>query len=320
MSAQGVFTPEYRFKFVKGSLTEGTETILPSEPGAVVKCGSGTYYPLLVTVEQLAEMFYRVKDAWFTDGEVSVTSTDGYTSTTVTMTVLGGAPPDELVSSPTGFYFYRGYYKLESFVGAGEAPYFQAAYTVNSTDYRDVDDNERAMWLPFFNEEDGDLYASPAFSPNANAFTQFMLSDLSGDPPPSYGIESTQSDSAFVTGVDLSLMFSFCVAWIDDNGSDNPFDPLNSLYVGMKFHMARSSSYAQVSTKKETPLETSAGLQLVFELASGSPACDLYRYTSGSVTGVSGSDIVLSAKKWWPYAKGNPAAPVWDETTGAELP
>ena len=320
MSAQGVFTPEYRFKFVKGSLTEGTETILPTEPGAVVKCGSGTYYPLLVTIEELAEMFYRVKDAWFTEGEVNISYTAGEDTVTGTMTVLGGAPPDELVSSPTGFYFWRGYHKLESFVGAGEAPYFQAAYTVNSTDYQDVDDNERVMWLPFFNELDGDFYASAAFSPNALGFTTYMSADLSGASVPSHGIESTSSDSALVTGVELALMFSFNVAWIDDNESGNPFDPLNSLYVGLLFQMQGLGGYVRVSTRRAAPLETTAGIQLVFEMVSGSPACDLYRDDGEDVTSVSGSDLVIAAQKWWPYAKENPAEPVWDDSSGAKLP
>jgi len=110
------------------------------------------------------------------------------------------------------------------------------------------------------------------------------------------------------------------VAWVDDNGTGNPFDPLNSLYVGLLFRMQGLGSYVQVSTKKAAPLDTTAGIRLVFEMASGSPSCDLYRNGSSAVTSVSGSDLVITAQKWWPYAKENPAEPVWDDTSGAKLP
>lgn len=59
MSAQGVFTNNYRVKFVEKS---GSEV------------GNGTAFPMLVTLDQLAEILYRVKDAWFTSGQILTTS------------------------------------------------------------------------------------------------------------------------------------------------------------------------------------------------------------------------------------------------------
>ena len=51
---------EPRVKYVKGwHTTDGTD---PGD-GSAVECGEGTAYPLEVTVDQLAEIFYRVKDA-----------------------------------------------------------------------------------------------------------------------------------------------------------------------------------------------------------------------------------------------------------------
>ena len=65
MSA-GIYTNDLRFAFVNGWLTGGTD---PADGS--VECGPGTAFPMEVTLDQVAEIFYRVKDAWFTGGSAS---------------------------------------------------------------------------------------------------------------------------------------------------------------------------------------------------------------------------------------------------------
>ena len=72
MSAQGVYTNELRVTFVDGQET-------PTPDVGFVACGAGTGFPMEVTgantrekFDKIAEIMYRVKDAWFTAGSLRV--------------------------------------------------------------------------------------------------------------------------------------------------------------------------------------------------------------------------------------------------------
>ena len=173
MSAQGVFTPEYRVEFIESE-----------------DCGDGTEFPLLVTLDQLAEILYRVRDAWFTAGELT------YTLAGFPISISTADPPsvgalrvigdlvsgDEILSA-------RGYFVEDTAVVAPWEPYFGEAYTPSyPTIYvRDVSDNERALWIPSTEL----TWGSPSFPYTAGsiewgtAFAHFLYS---------YGNTSSSTD------------------------------------------------------------------------------------------------------------------------------
>lgn len=101
--SEAVFTAEKRVTFVKGWLTGGTD---PADGS--VECGDGTIYPMEVTLDQAAEIFYRVKKARITSGGFSASGTFEYYypvsdygyrfEYTTTSEVTSADPPDDSVS------------------------------------------------------------------------------------------------------------------------------------------------------------------------------------------------------------------------------
>jgi hypothetical protein len=78
---QGVYTPDLRIKFVEGRthavyyLDENGDPLpynedFSSYTDGKYKVGDGTRFPLEATLEQIAEMFYRVSDAKFAGGQL----------------------------------------------------------------------------------------------------------------------------------------------------------------------------------------------------------------------------------------------------------
>lgn len=67
---EAVFTNEYRVNFVSGQITNGTPD------AGFVACGDFTEYCMEVTLDQLAEILYRVKDAWFVSGSIAGENSD----------------------------------------------------------------------------------------------------------------------------------------------------------------------------------------------------------------------------------------------------
>lgn len=312
MSAQGVFTPEYRAQFVTGWLTGGTD---PADGS--VECGDGTEFPLLVTLGQLAEILYRVRDAWFTAGElvydpapfvsISISTADPPTvgSIRVVSELIMG---DETVNA-------RGYFAEDTAVAAPWSGYFQAAYTPAYLvpDIRDVGDNERALWIP-----PSELtWGSPSFPivvgtgdiTWGTAFAHYLYS---------YGDTSTSTEYRIVSPgsvVNPSLYLSspLEVAWF---GGVSPFDPASSLYLKMKFEIFTQASDLMVSSL----YSGYPSGNLILELAADTVQFPLYLSTyANTLSAVVVTDFTISAKEWWPYAKGDPDIPVWDSLTGAKL-
>lgn len=301
MSAAGVFTPDYRFTFVK--MVSGTDV------------GDGTAYPLKVTVDELAEIMYRVKDAWFTAGQSAIEYVDEGDTATSYIEIVAGVPDDHLVYTYVGSIVRRGYWKSADDVSPYADPYFQELYTAeDGNDYRDVGDNERAMWLDSF-RTDGFL---------ATGFSQYLVQINEGDLDygilSQYYVEPTLSDkgSAF-----LQLSILDTVAWMDNTGSHNPFDPGNELYVGLSLLATGTFGlFNEITTNQNEGAllpKSATSLKLIFELASSSPSCALYAPSDSAVTGVTGTDFTITAQEWWPYAKFSPPTDVWDSGTGAKL-
>jgi len=308
MSAQGVFTPEYRAQFVTGWLTGGTD---PADGS--VECGDGTEFPLLVTLDQLAEILYRVRDAWFTAGEltytlagfpISISTADPPTVGSVRVVselVMG----DETVNA-------RGYFAEDTAVAAPWSGYFQTVYTPAFLvpDIRDVDDNERAIWIPSSELTWG--YTGFPYTAGSiiwgTAFAHYLYSFGDTSSSTEYRIVSPGS----AVNPSLYLSTPLQVAWF---GGVSPFDPASTLYLEMGFGL-----YAAADLMVSSLYSAYPSGNLVIELSADTVQFPLYLSSLANTLSASVSyDFTISAKEWWPYAKGDPDTPVWDSLTGAKL-
>jgi len=128
-----------------------------------------------------------------------------------------------------------------------------------------------------------------------------------------------------------TLEFFGGVAYIDDNNSGNPLDPLNRLFIGGYFYniinidsLSGLDSFTVASLKDDVSneVETTARFVINFPGETGDEAscsCALYTqnttYTDYTVTE---SDFVIEPTKWWPYDDGQ-GNPVWNDSTGVKL-
>ena len=127
--------------------------------------GDGTRYPIQVTLDQIAEIFYRVRDSKFTDGYFGATSTyvnsEGNSSTTYVQVYgtpsssLAEATSDGLQGSARGYLVVGDSLLYEPL--PHEPARFEAAYTLQYASYasdynkqsfqiRDIADDELGMW------------------------------------------------------------------------------------------------------------------------------------------------------------------------------
>jgi hypothetical protein len=270
--------------------------------------GDGTAWPMLVTLDELAEIMYRVKDAKFTG---AITETLAGVSVTFG---FSGDPVTELVSETSSddytWTVRRGYSAtdVEDFEG-----YFGEGYTVGGTEYFDIGTNERGMWTPPVNE--GGFFRT-GFSQNLTIFSD---GGLETDPLPDHYLCYNTVDGSISPGQAV-LGISNEVAWVDSNESGNPFDPENELWIGLSFDVFGTlyfSTFASTSTATAGN-DVSTGLQLELQISSGVLTCPIYFSTGDGAASYSGA-IRIEATEWWPYAKGSPAEPVWDSETGVKL-
>jgi len=118
---------------------------------------------------------------------------------------------------------------------------------------------------------------------------------------------------------EVQLAFSGSVAWIDDDGSGNPFSSGNRMFAEVEFSgIIDASPFAEfISTNINAGgvSMTAIGNNLIINFGgSGIPdaSCPLYN----AFTTVSASaDFVITAGKWWEYAD-RAGLPAWDSTTG----
>ena len=310
MSAVGVFTLMKRVTFVKGWLTGGTD---PADGS--VECGVGTAFPMAVTLDQIAEIFYRAKDAWFTSGSLIDIDSGGVGTESLTFT--GTDPSGVLVTDDTDYKSQRGYYTVDT-VPAAHDGYFGTAYTVSGTDVREVATNERCMWIPpsdvaFSGDALGSGFSGYSGPEIGCAFSTYMIIDTSTEPTGYALTFEPWPDVAtypVFTGItkELWLIFSGEIAWV---GGEGPFDPAAALYLGVYFEVNGSGSDFSTLVGSGYLLDES----LALELSSGTVTCPLY----GNEGSGSGTDFTCTVKEWWPYAKDSPAVPVWDADTGLKL-
>jgi hypothetical protein len=360
---QGVFTPELRFKWVKGFV--GTDP----EDGSV-ECGDGTIYPLEVTLDQLAEIMYRVKFAEFTSSTfkpdlpyVGHGVATGPNTPRVQHAVGSGAFSEN--------YRMSGYWCLDStnievemgvyedfepsdyalnFLGEAYTSDVYADFTASwfgypeSLTFRDISENERGLWVPhvegkFSNwnnqgamESLGYTYAIMAYTPGLSgydldqfktAFTWYSRSHAGAldDPPPlniPWISDLSYPGDVIYEQLEVCVQFNGNVAVVGD--IENIHHPDNRFFVGMHVSGSMASDFYAFSTAidffgTDTLISSPATYKMV--LSASSITIPIYRRYSdlNEPTG----ELEHSATEWWPYAKDNPAVPVWDTATGAKL-
>jgi hypothetical protein len=334
MSSQGVSTDEYRFRFVEKSLGD---------------VGGGTPWPMEATLDQISELWFRVNDAELVQGEAYQATGDptiqpegGYSIQAPT-----AASSARAYATSSTEYIYRGYTtpveEGTATISADNDPYLDAEYDRGDTAmWRDINEKERGMWiegdhfgdvLPYWNEKDG-LY------PPVNAFClNCEKQDIAND---SYlfsgGVTLWGPFGTFVDAtpdVSASVVFSGEIAIVRNDPADGFFAPTNRFFIGVKFFASvdPSSSDLSISTDLSdfsgTTYEACKYKIRLADIAGSPPTpvyieCPIYMevwpVASGSgASFIGGQDFIHEATAWWPYAKGDPPAPVWNSATGAEL-
>lgn len=306
-----IHTYDSRITFVDGWLTGGTD---PADGS--VECGDGTAYPLEVTVDQLAEIFYRVRDAWFTSGRMNI---DFGSGSEEWLSFYGSPITTQLVNEEnSGDNFSFRSYHTDGTLPTHLSSYFGIKYTVRATDYYDVSDNELAMWLPYVSGE------APAFNGSGSndfkcGFTHYSEYVGITNTPSFYGIYNPYAVSTSYEPANITVEITGKVAFLDDNGSGDPMDSGNKLYLGVELKggiqsadvFSTDSDYDTISSMMY------AGVDMVFKLSNSSPSCPIYHTDNGD-SFPAGTNFTLEAKKWWEYADSN-GDPAFDSTTGAPI-
>ena len=299
---------EPRVKFVKGT------TATPSS--GEVKVGDGTFFPMQATIQQIFELFYRVKDARF-DAQSCISRDDRPSGGYPEIAFSSTAPSPNYHDAQFGSGWYV---KTErSWVSAG----------VNLTD-------ELQIWTNTLDEPEEALVAA------GDAFDTIMPTNpdhgivcglshysefdcgltpydtfYSGFPSAYFPYATDVTDSQYIINAGVELAFNGVVAV---TGDGDPFNNANDLYIGLHFeaYTQDGSPYLynlDAFTYDSTFSSYSTGVNLEIVLATGSITAPLYSSTTGSL-GWGGYGFVLRATEWWPYAHHN-GKPVWNTGTGA---
>jgi hypothetical protein len=331
-----------RFDFVRGWLTGGTD------PGdGSVECGDGMLYPMEVTgatvqekLRKIAEIWYRVDDAEFTQGVAWQMLDDPTTTPTVGLTINapGSRPTNRAYAVDAVGEIFRGYTTpVED--GLAEVSDYNALFLAAEYDrgdaemWRDIGDHERGLWiigdgpgdvLPWWNEKD-------RLIPPVNAFT--IYSTVTPD---------TTDDNFFLAGltfyttypggeysstlpfVDGYVEFSGRVAVVRENPDDDLLAPTNKFYLGVKLRATADPSGSDLLISTDLSDITGTAYEACKYIIRLSGDLDLEcpiwmpEWASAASEGYTikgGEDFIHKATKWRPYAT-RLGTPAWSTTTG----
>jgi len=339
--SQGVYTRMKRFEFVKGWVTGGTD---PADGS--VECGDGTHFPLEATLDQIAEIYHRARDSYLT-GSITTTYTSSSAPELLAITTTGftGTPSTDLVESGVTSegettLSQRAYSTGSTGDVAGFAQYFGSAYNVNGQDFYDANSELAIHSLPFnrFNPGTGltqDFLTT--FPEDAVRFHPITMPSFYSAYHEIYRNDGAAAPESGIYIYEAYARFNYSpisiggvqIAWIDDNESGNPLDPLNRKFINFSFAFRQNFIYGgaepSYSTFQgyDTSYDTSpTSVNFNIELSTSTLSCPLYAGNRGypafdGITHSGGINLVVT--KWWPYAKDSPAVPVWDADTGLKL-
>ena len=280
--------------------------------------GDGTDFPMLVTLDQLAEIMYRVKDAWFTAGSVvKDNSTTSIKGTPTAQLVNNISVIGSLYETETSFIYARAYSASDT-VSEKFDSYFGEEYSYYSGNFRDCT-SEIGIWYPdygrIFYGSYHYSYLDVGFRCGFSHMVQCSaIGGFESAPSDFYRITTITTDSGDGSSIEsksaLSVIFTGEVAYIGDHLMGSLF------YVGLKMVVEVGYLGINTSSSIEGSSADDTGGKFVLVLAGGdSVSCKLYSPDGYDYV----SDFVLEAKEWWPYAKDSPAVPVWDADTGVKL-
>ena len=311
--------------------------------------GPGTGFPIKVTLDQLAEIIYRVKDAEFTSGGVSITDANEV----LFGLAIYGRPAAGLVESLNSGkeLSARGLIAIAENSNTplpNVAAKFGDAYNVDlpfgeSFKVRDVGDSELGLWVSD-DTQPGNYWDSLSLdhlirgpgdaTADALSWRTGMSLNCSLNAgftaPTAYGVfGETEGGDFFLSSVAVNFLPKVAVV----GGGGDPFAPDASLYLAVEFSAIWNgiATYpAVLSTRLDHPRSgaymVEAGFNFKIKLASSTIGCPLYwnygLLNSGDTPPAvitSSSDFVLTATEWWPYGKGSPVSPVWDVDSGRML-
>ena len=340
-----------RVKFVKGWVDDGG-----AQPAGTVECGDGTAYPLQATAAQIHEMFYRVRDSKFTAGEMTIFLDFGGGYTEIGALTINFAPIPAALVTGSGHddALYRGYCTvITGQVGVDPEPmadygtaYFSAAYDYSPAFGHIVREasSEFAMWAGNATAAHHGAYdfVDPLTSfywvPSGAAFLHSVfrtgldyVAHNAGNASLAFTPAGYPYAEAVVNagGSGLVVNFNNEVAFVDNAGNGNPFDPANDLYVGMIFSLGCDSVIVTtdidaawgVGSPPVAP-PVAAGADFEIELSDSVVSCPLYweDIQSGAynTTLTPVTNFRLKATEWWEYAD-KAGAPAWDSTTGLPI-
>jgi hypothetical protein len=265
---------------VKGQVTSGT----PDE--GFVACGDGTAFPMEVTLDQLAEIFYRVKSSETSSGSVTFQqefdddpySDDPFRST-VEMTEaeapenlfetysiedefvgfssrgyhasIDGESPDQPMNNGFSAYFEEVYYRQTDYGPSGDPAFDTHKYAI-----RDMKPNERGMWANKGTFEAASEYAlfleyceSPKPFRTGFSFTSAAFNDA-GTPSDFYGVINTLlvPDAPEESFPFRTACFSLEFSGeVAWFGADSPLSPDARIFVGLACYVCGDTSVAPVS-------------------------------------------------------------------------
>ena len=295
-----VNTLEFRETYVKGQVTTGDPDV------GFVACGPGTAHPVPATLDQIAEIFYRVRDTKISGGEYTMESTElPYKYAGLFNT--GPLPAHNYHIEQSGDWLQhviRGYsFGAESPNEGWLKHHCDPVYTSPiGGDFHDAKD-EFCMW------PDDDVYTG-SMGANHEILTGYSGGSVSA--PSVYGPYYKRTwlrpdptpDVVTYYGDRSTFVFYPQVAF---TGAASPFDPAATLYprifwgnntwfFGSEFGSEASTGSAEIVLSSSTLLIPIRASRSGYTVNMTSPP-------------------KLTVTKWWPYAKPD-GSPVWNSTTG----
>ena len=334
---KNIHTIDSHVTYRKGELTTGT----PST--GKVACGPGTAYPVPATLDQIAEIFYRVRNTIISGGEYTAEYETEAFRTIYTGMFNASSPPTHN-------------FRQEQYGGDGWAQRIRRGHTFSSTstnegwikhhcgpvytdehslvfgDYHDAED-EFCMWpdtgvVDLVDISQPFQYLQPgAYSPHAQVGANHYAENngsYNASPPSAYGPYRKREERTYFEEEDGSIsyydetlydgdtsdfVFNPQVAFI---GADSPFDPAATLYPGISWrNLTNTYSFTSMFGS-----EASNGSAEVV-LSSSTLLIPIRLYISAYTTALTSSPR-LTVTEWWPYANPD-GSPVWNAATGLSM-
>ena len=154
----------------------------------------------------------------------------------------------------------------------------------------------------------------------------------SSAPPNSWPYtKATDAVSVSYADLDVECILTGRVAYVNTAGGTGPFASDAELYLEMSFKVFGVFDYLAttgtiLSTKDETvgsDVWSDVGFDFSFLFSSSTTvSCDLYSPIPNLTQTVSysGTDWVIEAQEWWPYAKPDGLGDQWDAANGDFIP